>query len=108
YEGENYIVEAKWHNQSLSDEPILAFCQKQQMNMHGRGIFISMNGFTEGVLDIVKSASIRNAVLIDGEDLSLVMGQHIGLPNLLDAKIEAAQTKGQFYINPITRVSKIK
>lgn len=107
FDGENYTIEAKWEHQSLSDEPLLAFCHKQEMNMHGRGIFLSINGYTPGALSMLERSSIKNTVLLDGEDLVLVINELITLPDVLDAKVHAAQTRGQFYIHPVTRVSKI-
>ena len=108
YEGENYIIEAKWHDRQLSDEPLLAFCHKQEINMHGRGIFISINGFTEGALSMLMRSSIKKTVLMDGEDITLILNEMITLPEVLDKKIHAAQTRGEFYINPITEKNKIK
>lgn len=107
YEGENYTVEAKWHDRQLSDEPLMAFCHKQEINMHGRGLFISINGFTEGALRMLARASIKNTVLMDGEDIALILTEMITLPEALDKKIHAAQTRGCFYVNAITGKSKI-
>ena len=108
YEGENYSIEVKWHERQLSDEPLMAFCHKQESNMHGRGIFISINGFTEGALLMLERASIKNTVLMDGEDIALILNEMITFPETLDKKIHAAQTRGSFYINSVTGKSKIK
>ena len=107
YEGENYIIEAKWHDRQLSDEPLMAFCHKQEMNMHGRGIFISINGYTAGALNMLERSAIKNTILMDGEDIALILNQLITLPATLDKKIHAAQTRGHFYINAISGKSKI-
>lgn len=108
YDGENYSIEAKWHDRQLSNEPLMAFCHKQESNMHGRGIFISINGFTEGTLSILERSSIKNTVLMDGEDITLILTEMISFPETLDKKIHAAQTRGSFYINAVTGKSKIK
>lgn len=107
YDGENYVIEAKWHNCQLSDEPLMAFCHKQEINMHGRGIFISINGFTEGALMMLERSCVKNTVLMDGEDIILILNEMITFPELLDKKIHAAQTRGRFYINAITGKTKI-
>lgn len=107
YDGENYNIEAKWHNRQLSDEPLMAFCHKQEINMHGRGIFISINGFTEGALTMLERSHIKNTVLMDGEDIALILNEMITFPELLEKKIHAAQTRGYFYINAITGKTKI-
>lgn len=108
YDGENYSIEAKWHDRQLSDEPLLAFCRKQEINMHGRGIFISTNGFTEGALSMLERGSVKNTVLMDGEDIALILNEMLSLPEALEKKIHAAQTRGEFYINPITGKNKLK
>ena len=108
YDGENYSIEAKWHDRQLSDEPLLSFCRKQEINMHGRGIFISINGFTEGALSMLERGSVKNTVLMDGEDIALILNEMVSLPEALEKKIHAAQTRGEFYINPITGENKLK
>jgi hypothetical protein len=107
YDGENYNIEAKWEHRLMSDEPLLAFCRKQEINMHGRGIFISVNGFSPGALFMLERSSVKNTVLMDGEDITLVLIDSVTLPQALDQKIRAAQTRGQFYIHPITGQNKI-
>ena len=107
YDGENYSIEVKWHECQLSDEPLMAFCHKQETNMHGRGIFISINGFTEGALSMLERATIKNTVLMDGEDIALILNEMISFTEMLDKKIHAAQTRGSFYINSVTDKSKI-
>lgn len=107
YDSENYIIEAKWEHKSSSDEPLLVFCYKQENNMYGRGIFISINGVTKGALSMLERSSIKNTFIIDGEDITLILEDLISLPDMLDKKIRAAQTRGAFYIHPITEKSKI-
>lgn len=107
FDGENDNIEAKWEHHLMSDEPLLAFCHKLEINMHGRGIFISVNGYTAGTVSMLERASVKNTVLFDGEDITLVLCEMITFPDALDRKIHAAQTRGQFYINPITGKIKI-
>jgi hypothetical protein len=107
FDGENYNIEAKWERQWISDEPLFAFCHKLLINMHGRGIFISVNGYSPGALSLLERNGVKNAVLMDGEDITLILHEMVTLPQALDQKIHAAQTRGQFYIHPITGQSKI-
>jgi restriction endonuclease Mrr len=108
YDGENYNIEAKWEHRLMSDEPLLAFCRKLEINVHGRGIFISINGYTADAVAMLERAGIKNAVLMDGEDIMLILNEMISLPETLDKKIRGAQTQGRFYIHPITGESKIR
>ncbi|MCI5125067.1 MAG: hypothetical protein D3925_11470 [Candidatus Electrothrix sp. AR5] len=38
YDGEHYIVEAKWQDKSSANEPVYQFAQKVQGKMYGRGL----------------------------------------------------------------------
>ena len=60
FEGENYIVEAKWQDPSTSTSQLYTFAHKVDGKMHGRGLFISVNGFShEGIRAIVHGKHYR-------------------------------------------------
>ena len=107
FEGENYIVEAKWHDQSTSTGDLYKFAYKVDGKMHGRGLFISVNGFSnESIRANVHGKHIKT-ILMDGEDISHVLEGRINLQSLLDFKIRAAQTRGEVYICAIRNKSKV-
>lgn len=107
FEGENYITEAKWQDASISTEALYKFAMKAEGKMYGRGVFISVNSYsTEGIRAIVTGKMIRT-ILVDGEDLTLVMEGRVPLAKMLDAKIRAAQLRGDVYVHPITHANKL-
>lgn len=107
FEGENYIVEAKWQDPSTSTSDLYTFAHKVDGKMHGRGLFVSVNGFShEGIRAIVHGKMIKT-ILMDGEDLSHVLEQRLSLEALLDYKIRAAQTRGEVYVCALRETSKI-
>lgn len=107
FEGENYIVEAKWQDPSVSTAQLYTFAHKVDGKMHGRGLFVSVNGFsTEGIKGIVHGKHIQT-MLMDGEDLSYVLEQRISLEAMLDYKIRAAQTRGEVYVCALRHASKV-
>jgi len=107
FEGENYIVEAKWQDASVSTNQLYGFAHKVDGKMHGRGVFVSVNGFShEGIRAIVHGKHIQT-ILIDGQDLSFVLEGHLGLQELLDYKIRAAQTRGDVYVCAVRRNLKV-
>ena len=107
YDGEHYLVETKWQAKESSNEPVYQFAGKVEGKMYGRGLFISINGFSENVIkSLVQGKAIRT-IFIDGADLMLVLEGFITFVDMLDKKIKAAQTKGLIYINPISGKSKI-
>lgn len=46
YDGEHYLIEAKWQDKSSSNEPVYQFVGKVEGKMYGRGIFVSVHGFS--------------------------------------------------------------
>lgn len=107
FEGENYIVEAKWQDPSTSTSQLYIFAHKVDGKMHGRGLFISVNGFShEGIKAIVHGKHIQT-ILMDGQDLSYVLEDRITLESMLDYKIRAAQTRGDVYVCALLQRSKV-
>jgi len=107
FEGENYIVEAKWQEASVATSQLYVFAHKVDGKMYGRGLFISANSFSaEGIRAIVHGKMIQT-ILVDGEDLSHVLDGRIALRDMLDYKIRAAQTRGEVYVCGLRQQSKI-
>lgn len=107
FDGENYIVEAKWHDMLSSTGDLYKFAHKVDGKMHGRGLFISVNGFShEGIKAIVIGKQIQT-ILMDGEDISHVLEERVSLEQLLDYKIRAAQTRGDVYVCAVRQARKL-
>lgn len=107
FEGENYIVEAKWQDPSTSTQQLYAFAHKVDGKLYGRGLFISANGFSnESIKAIVHGKHIQT-ILMDGEDVQYVLEDRISLEALLDYKIRAAQTRGEVYVCALRQAEKI-
>lgn len=107
FDGENYIIEAKWQDSLVASNALYHFAYKVEGKLYGRGFFISVNGFShDSVERLIKGKSI-NTILIDGGDLSSVFEGRISFTELLDTKIRAAQTKGIIYYDPLLQRSKI-
>lgn len=107
FDGEHYIVEAKWQDASVSTGQLYKFAHKVDGKMHGRGLFISVNSFSrEGIEAIVVGKQIKT-MLMDGQDLTHVLEERISLEALLDYKIRAAQTRGDVYVCAVTQKNKL-
>ncbi|BAZ29821.1 hypothetical protein NIES4074_22680 [Cylindrospermum sp. NIES-4074] len=107
YEGQHYLIEAKWQEKYASNEPVYQFVGKVEGKMYGRGIFVSVNGFSNNVVeDIVKGKAIKT-IFIDGADLIFVLEGLLSFSELIDRKVKAAQTTGKIYIDPLTDKPKI-
>ncbi|XVO83491.1 restriction endonuclease [Pseudomonas chlororaphis] len=45
YDGEHYLIEAKWQEKAAANESVYQFVGKVEGKMYGRGLFISIHGF---------------------------------------------------------------
>lgn len=107
FEGEHYIIEAKWQDKAAANEPVYQFVGKVEGKMYGRGLFLSVNGFSDHVVQSVVQGKAIKTIFVDGEDLVLVLESHLSFREMLDRKIKAAQTQGKIYVHPISGRDKI-
>jgi hypothetical protein len=106
FEGEHYLFEAKWQDKESSNEPVYQMVGKIEGKMYGRGFFISINGFSDYVVQsLVKGKAIKT-ILADGGDITQVIEGYISFKEMIDKKVKAAQTKGHIYIDALTEKSK--
>lgn len=107
FEGENYIMEAKWQDSGASTDQLYKFAYKVDGKMQGRGLFISVNGFSNEALRALVHGKMIQTILMDGSDLSAVLEQRISLEAMLDYKIRAAQTRGEVYVCALREATKV-
>lgn len=107
FEGEHYLLEAKWQDKASANEPVYQFVGKIEGKFYGRGIFVSVNGFSENVVSSLVHGKAIKTIFVDGGDLMLVLEGFQSLSQMLDKKVKAAQIKGEIYIDAITGKSKI-
>lgn len=107
FEGENYIVEAKWQDPASSTGDLYKFAHKVDGKMHGRGMFISVNGFSHQGIEAIIHGKMIKTILVDGPDISNVVEGRISLERMLDYKIRAAQTRGEVYVCAVSETAKI-
>ncbi|MCK6435770.1 restriction endonuclease [Rivihabitans pingtungensis] len=106
FDGEHYLIEAKWQERAASNEPVYQFASKVSGKLYGRGLFISVNGFSPEVIRSLVMGKEIQTLFIDGEDLILVLEGHLTLRDMIDRKVKAAQTKGLIYVHPISGAEK--
>lgn len=106
FDGEHYLVEAKWQERAASNEPVYQFAGKVAGKLYGRGLFISVNGFSAEVIRSLTIGKEIQTLFIDGEDLILVLEGHLTLREMIDRKVKAAQTRGLIYVHPISGAEK--
>jgi hypothetical protein len=107
FEGEHYLIEAKWQDKSASNEPVYQFVGKVEGKMYGRGMFVSIQGFSEHLVQNLTLGKAIKTILVDGEDMVLVLEGQLTFRQMIDKKVKADQTRGLIYVNPITGIKKI-
>jgi hypothetical protein len=70
--------------------------------MYGRGIFVSIHGFSELVVQSLTAGKAIRTIFVDGADLVLVLEGIVDFTQMLDRKIKAAQTKGLIYVDAVS------
>ncbi|GAA5213196.1 hypothetical protein GCM10025776_00890 [Corallincola platygyrae] len=107
FEGEHYLVEAKWQDKASANEPVYQFVGKIEGKFYGRGIFISVNGFSDNVVTSLVHGKAIKTIFVDGEDLMMVLEGFQSFSEMLDKKVKAAQTRGEVYIHAVSGKTKI-
>lgn len=81
---ESYLVEAKWEQAPLDEQPLLVFRGKiEGKSQYTRGIFVVINGISEQARRAIPCGKQPSFFVIDGHDLSMVLGGDIGLKEFL-------------------------
>ena len=97
FEGFDYLVEARWRKDQPTEQEIGGFRHKVNIKLKStRGIFISINGFKEEVINKFCGYE-ANIIFISGEDLVYILEGRIDLHDALRLKIKKAAQEGKVY-----------
>lgn len=107
YDGEHYIIEAKWHDKWSASDSLYQFAAKAEGKMYGRGVFISINGFSPDSVQALITGKALRTILVDGGDIVPITEGMYTLKEMLDNKIKAAQTMGRIYVNTTNLADKV-
>jgi len=101
-EGTEYLFEAKWRKDRAEVADVDAFAGKIGRKPENTlSLFLSVNGAQESVLSTY-SQNRPTVALMDGSDLSAVLEDRIGLPELLTRKGPHASRTGEVVISAYT------
>lgn len=96
---EIYLVEAKWTTAKTSAQPLYSFNEKiRRKSDYTRGIFVSINGYTDEALTAFRTGSTSRAVLIDGAHLMRVLDGGMSLAALLLKVTREFVQRGKIYL----------
>ena len=99
FEGNTYLIEAKWQNKPVGNSELLTFHGKVDAKATwSRGIFISYSGFTDEGLEAFSKGPSTNLIAVTGLDLSFVLDGRISLPRMIHLKARFAAEEGRINI----------
>jgi hypothetical protein len=97
YDGHYYLIEAKWTEAKSGPSEIASFYFKVEGKLEGRGIFISMNGYSDGVIASLPRGKEIRVLLLDGIHLAKAVFGPYNFKQLLDHAISHASLKASIY-----------
>jgi len=88
-DGWHYLVECKWTKNPVDSIPVDSLAQK--VNRSGdqtMGLFLSINGWSDGVIMNLMRDRVKKIILMDGNDFKMVLLGKVELIMLIKKKIE--------------------
>ena len=67
------------------------------------GLFLSVDGWSDHVVSLLKQNPDKNIILMEGLDLRMVLAQQVDLRRLLKAKLAALNFEAEPYL-PVSRL----
>lgn len=97
YDGHYYLLEVKWLGTPAEPKDIGAFYFKVDGKLGARGLFVSMSGYSSGVLESVPKGKDLKVLLIDGRHVTNVISGIYRMQELLDHAIKQATLRGVIF-----------
>jgi len=99
YDGHYYLFELKWTEEKCNQSNIASLYLKVEGKLEARGLYISMNGYSDEMLKSLPKGKVLKVLLLDGMHLSNVIYGNYTIQELLEHAISQASLKGDIYCN---------
>lgn len=108
WEGQTYLLEAKWVKDKLPASSIYAFKGKLDGKFHtSSGVFLAVNGYSDDVEDALKFGKSLNILLFDTNDISMIFNGDVTFLEVLKFKLREAGDTGSLNV-PYRLKSKVE
>jgi hypothetical protein len=98
-DGNSYLVEAKWEEGQVGLAPLMTFREKVSgKSSMTYGVFLSMNGYSDGARDGITRGKQPNFLMLDGRHLYAVLNDEIDLLKLFRSLRRELADKGRPYV----------
>lgn len=99
WQGQTFLLEAKWVKKPLPASSIYAFKGKLDGKFHTTsGVFISVNGYSNDVEDALKFGKSLNMILFDTTDIPLIFNGVVPFTEILKFKLRQAGDTGSLQV----------
>lgn len=99
-EGWHYIVECRWRNKLANIRELDGlYGQVARSGRQTMGLFLSINGWSENVVPLMKQNPDKSIILMEGFDLRTVLSEVFDLRRLLKAKISRLNLEAEPYMS---------
>ncbi|ACF10769.1 hypothetical protein Cpar_0345 [Chlorobaculum parvum NCIB 8327] len=97
YDGHYYLVELKWVAGKTEPKEIGHFYYKVEGKLQARGLFLAMNGYSDGAIATLPKGKDLKVLLLDGNHLANVIYGMYKFQELLEHSIRQASLRGEIY-----------
>ncbi|MHA6760039.1 restriction endonuclease [Streptacidiphilus sp. PAMC 29251] len=103
FRGQIFLLEAKWHANTLPASTIYAFKGKVDGKLIGTiGVFISMSGYSKDTVEALRAGKTLNVILMDRGDIEAAV-RH-GFNSIMSFKLRAAAEEGELFVPYVSAV----
>lgn len=104
-DGWHYIVECRWRNRLADIRQLDGLSgQVSRSGKQTLGLFLSVNGWSEHVVPLLKQNPEKSIILMEGVDLRTVLETRVDLRRLLKAKLSALNLDADPYF-PVAKLA---
>lgn len=100
-----YLVEARWRTEPANASDLLVLRGKAEKSDWTRGLFISINGFSDLTSETLRIGRKANLIAMSGHDLVLILERHWTLPEALRVKLRHTGETAGVYL-PLAQATK--
>ena len=95
-DGQTYLLESKWEKHALPEADLLVFRGKiEAKSTFTRGVMIALNDISGPARDAITRGKSPSFFVMNGHDLTMVLGESISLPDFLRRRVRLLAEEGR-------------
>lgn len=99
-DGQIYLLESKWEKHALPEADLLVFRGKiEGKSTFTRGVMIALNDVSAPARDAITRGKAPSFFVMNGHDLTMILGEAIGLPEFLRKRVRLLAEEGRVCVH---------